>query len=70
MMRGLIEEIALSGRGRILDEMVVRGARGEVTRTTYSRIDADRPFSRDELALLFPADRSPRSLEPAAADAP
>jgi hypothetical protein len=67
MMQGLIEEIALSGRGRILDEMVVRGAQGEVTRTSYSRIDADRSFSRDELALLFPADRSPRPLEPAAA---
>jgi outer membrane lipoprotein-sorting protein len=70
MMRALIEEIALSGRGRLLDEMVVRGAQGEVTRTTYSRIDADRPFSPDELALLFPADRSPRSLEPAAAPTP
>jgi len=64
VMRVVIEEIALFGRGRILDEMVVRGAQGEVTRTTYSRIDADRPFSADELALLFPEDRSPRSLEP------
>jgi outer membrane lipoprotein-sorting protein len=70
VMRALIEEIALSGRGRVLDEMVVRGSQGEVTRTTYSRIDADRPFSADELASLFPEDRSPRSLESGAAPTP
>lgn len=61
-MRQVIREISLRGSNRQLDEMVVRGAAGEVTRTTYSRIAVDRPFREDELAVLFPSEGSPRAL--------
>ena len=66
-MRQVIREISLRGSNRQLDEMVVRGAAGEVTRTTYARIAVDRPFREDELLLLFPGEGSPRALaQPAA----
>ena len=45
--------------------MLVEGAEGERTRTTYARVVTDRAFREDELAALFPAHGSPR--EPAAA---
>lgn len=61
-VRGVIRDIALTGRERTLSEMVVRGAAGEITRTTYSHVDGDRPFRDEELAALFPADGAPRAL--------
>ncbi len=61
-MRQVIREISLRGSNRQLDEMVVRGAAGEVTRTTYARIAVDRLFREDELAVLFPSEGSPRAL--------
>jgi hypothetical protein len=67
-MQAVIREIELSGRERALEQMVVRGAAGEVTRTRYHRVDPDRSFRPGELAALFPGDGAPRPL--AAADGP
>ena len=61
-LRGVIREIALTGRDRALQEMVVKGAAGDVTRTTYAGIDTDRSFREEELARLFPAEGAPRTL--------
>lgn len=61
-LRAVIREIALTGRDRALEEMIVKGAAGEVTRTTYAGIDTDRPFREEELAALFPAEGAPRTL--------
>lgn len=61
-VRQVIREIRLSGQGPRLDEMVVRGAEGEVTRTTYGHVETDRPFRKGELAALFPAEGSPQPL--------
>jgi hypothetical protein len=58
-VRRLVREVTLRGRAGHLDEMVVAGAEGEVTRTTYSRVVTDRAFSADELATLFPTTGSP-----------
>lgn len=58
-VRQVIREIALRGHAAHLDEMLVRGAEGELTRTTYGRLDPDRPFREDELAALFPTAGSP-----------
>lgn len=72
-VRQLIREISLAGRGPRLDEMVVSGAEGEVTRTTYTRILVDRPFRAEELARIFPAAGSPAPLArpgPSAAPSP
>lgn len=63
-MRAVIEEIALRGRDRALEEMVVRGAAGDVTRTTYTDVDTDRAFREEELRRLFPEDGAPRPLAP------
>jgi hypothetical protein len=54
VLRSVIEEIRLRGNQARLDEMVVRGTQGEVTRTTYSRMQTDRPYAPGELAELFP----------------
>jgi outer membrane lipoprotein-sorting protein len=61
-VRAVILEIALAGRDRALVEMVVRGAAGEVTRTTYRQVDVDRAFRPEELAALFPSEGAPRAL--------
>jgi outer membrane lipoprotein-sorting protein len=61
-MRGVIQEIALSGRDRALEAMVVTGAAGDVTRTTYERVDTDRSFRDEELAALFPSEGAPHML--------
>lgn len=61
-MQAVIREIALIGHDRTLEQMVVRGAAGEVTRTTYRDVDSDRSFRPEELAVLFPADGAPRPL--------
>jgi hypothetical protein len=53
-VRQLIREVTLRGRADHLDEMIVSGADGETTRTTYQRVATDRPFRDDELARLFP----------------
>lgn len=63
-MRAVIEEIALTGRDRALEEMVVKGAAGDVTRTTYSDVDTDRPFGEEELRRLFPEEGAPRPPAP------
>jgi hypothetical protein len=67
-LRQLVREVTLRGEAGHLDEMVVAGADGDLTRTTYARVVSDRVFSPDELAALFPAQGSP-SL-PALAPAP
>lgn len=61
-VRQLIREVTLRGRADHLDEMVVSGSDGEVTRTTYRRVATDRAFRDDELAVLFPAQGSPAPL--------
>ena len=61
-VRQLIREVMLRGRADHLDEMVVSGSGGEVTRTTYQRVATDRPFRAEELAVLFPAQGSPAPL--------
>lgn len=63
-VRAVIEEISLSGRDRTLEEMVVTGGAGDVTRTTYRDVDTDRPFDEEELSRLFPAEGAPRPLAP------
>jgi len=67
--RQLIREIRLRGRAAKLDEMVMTGTEGEVTRTTYERMRSDRPFREDELTALFPSQGAPVPLEPADARA-
>lgn len=62
--RQLIREIRLRGSAAKLDEMVVTGTEGEVTRTTYERVRTDRPFHEDELTALFPPEGAPAPLEP------
>jgi hypothetical protein len=61
-VRQLIREVVMRGSADHLDEMVVSGADGEVTRTTYQRAATDRPFRADELAQIFPKEGSPRPL--------
>lgn len=61
-VRELIREVVLRGRADHLDEMIVSGADGETTRTTYQRVATDRPFRAEELALLFPSHGSPSPL--------
>jgi hypothetical protein len=63
-VRRLVEEFSMRGRRGQLEEMVVVGARGELTRTTYGRVVTDRAFREDELATLFPAAGSPHPLAP------
>ena len=66
-VRAVIRDIALTGRDRALDEMVVRGAAGEVTRTTYTDVETDRSFRAEELAALFPTEGAPRPVASAPA---
>lgn len=66
-MRQVIRSIALRGFEDRLDEMVVTGTQGEVTRTTYSHMQTDRPFDAAEQERLFPAEGTPAPL--AAGDA-
>jgi len=61
-VRQLIREVTLRGRADHLDEMLVSGADGETTRTTYQRVATDRPFRDEELARLFPGAGSPQPL--------
>jgi hypothetical protein len=67
-VRQLVREVTLRGEKAHLDEMVVTGTDGDVTRTRYSRVVSDRAFADDELAALFPAQGSPSppALVPAA----
>ncbi len=62
-MRQVIREISLRGNARKLEEMVVSGAEGERTRTTFGATRVDRPFREDEIAKLFPPVGSPVPLE-------
>ena len=62
-LRAVVDGLSLVGRAGRLDEMRLRGANGETTRTRYSRVVTDRPFRDDELARLFPASGSPRPLD-------
>lgn len=61
-MQAVIRDITLTGHERTLEQMVVRGAADEVTRSVYRDVDPDRAFAPEELALLFPADGAPRPL--------
>jgi outer membrane lipoprotein-sorting protein len=69
-VRPVLEGLLLEGQAGRLDEMVLRGANGETTRTRYMRVVTDRAFGKDELSRLFPAAGSPRALDPAPAPAP
>ena len=62
-LRSVVEGLVLVGRAGRLDEMELRGANGETTRTRYTRVVADRAFSDDEVARLFPASGAPRALD-------
>jgi hypothetical protein len=61
-LRSVIREIALRGREDRLLEMVVTGTQGETTRTTYPRMQVDRPFRPEEISALFPAEGAPVPL--------
>ncbi len=71
-LRAVVEGLSLVGRAGRLDEMELRGANGETTRTRYMRVVTDRAFSEAELARLFPPSGSPAALDetpaPAALD--
>jgi len=69
-VREIVREIALRGDGPRLDEMVVTGTEGEVTRTTYARVVTDRPFRDEEIARLFPEEGAPRPLRSPPATSP
>jgi outer membrane lipoprotein-sorting protein len=61
-VKAVIEEIELSGRERRLEQMLVKGAAGELTRTRYLEVDPDRAFRPEELDALFPGNGAPRPL--------
>jgi outer membrane lipoprotein-sorting protein len=52
-MDKMIKELELRGRGLSLDELDVREASGDWTRTSFSNVDLDRRFTAAEQAKLF-----------------
>lgn len=52
-LRRVIDAMEVEGRGVILESLVIREANGDVSRTTFSDVNAARRFDAGELSRIF-----------------
>jgi hypothetical protein len=52
-LKGIVESLEVTGRGRLLSSISIREVRGDRTEMTFSDVDPDRRFPMEEAARIF-----------------